>query len=89
MRQACARSAAAARPSASWPPGPVTRGAGAGRCPAGERSKTVSLAAQIAILALVLAAVTALAELAANLGTALGIGQIAVTLVLVAPLVKR
>jgi len=51
----------------------------------------MSLPAQIAVLLLVLAAVTgiALAAGAANLGTALGIGQIAFTLTLVALLLRR
>jgi hypothetical protein len=51
----------------------------------------MSLLAQVAILVAVLAAVTAiaLAAGAANLGTALGIGQIAFTLVLVALVLRR
>ncbi len=51
----------------------------------------MSLQVQIAVLVGVLAAVTALALAAgaANLGTALGIGQIAFTLGLVALLLKR
>lgn len=51
----------------------------------------MNLTAQIALLALVMAVVTgiALAAGAANLGTALGIGQIAFTVTLVALLLKR
>jgi len=51
----------------------------------------MSLLAQVAILVAVLAAVTAiaLAAGAANLGTALGIGQIAFTLALVALVLRR
>ena len=51
----------------------------------------MSLAAQFAILVVVFAGVTAVAELAgaANLGTAMGIGQIAFTAALVALLLKR
>jgi hypothetical protein len=51
----------------------------------------MSLAAQVAILVAVLAAVTgiALAAGAADLGTALGIGQIGFTLALVALLLRR
>ena len=51
----------------------------------------MSLTVKVAILAGVFALVTALAALAgaANLGTALGIGQIAFTLVLVGLLLKR
>ena len=51
----------------------------------------MSFGVKVAILAGVLLVVTALAMLvgAANLGTALGIGQIAFTLVLVALLLKR
>ncbi len=51
----------------------------------------MSLPAQLGVLAAVFAAATAIAELAgaANLGTALGIGQIAFTLALVALLLKR
>ena len=51
----------------------------------------MTLPAQVGLLALVFAATTVLAELAgaANLGTALGIGQIAFTLALVALLLKR
>lgn len=51
----------------------------------------MSLAAQIAILAGVFAVATLVAELAgaANLGTALGVGQIAFTIALVALLLKR
>lgn len=51
----------------------------------------MSLLAQIALLIAVLAAVTGIALLAgaANLGTALGIGQIAFTITLVALLVRR
>lgn len=51
----------------------------------------MSLAAQVAILVAVFAGVTAVAELAgaANLGTAMGIGQIAFTAALVALLLKR
>jgi hypothetical protein len=49
------------------------------------------LPAQVALLAAVLAAVTLIAALAgaANLGTALGIGQIAFMLVLVFLLLRR
>jgi hypothetical protein len=51
----------------------------------------VSLGVQAAILLGVFAAVSAVAELAgaANLGTALGIGQIAFTIALVVLLLKR
>ena len=51
----------------------------------------MSLSAQIAALVAVLAAVTglALAAGAANLGTALGIGQIAFAIALVALLLRR
>jgi len=51
----------------------------------------VSLLGQIALLLAVLAAVTVIALLAgaANLGTALGIGQIAFTVTLVALLLHR
>lgn len=51
----------------------------------------MSLWVQAAILVAVFAVVTAVAELAgaANLGTAMGIGQIAFTLVLVGLLLKR
>lgn len=51
----------------------------------------MSIALQALILVAVLAAVTAVAELlgAANLGTALGIGQIAFTAVLVYLLLRR
>ena len=51
----------------------------------------MSLATQVAILVAVFALVTALAELAgaANLGTAMGIGQIAFTATLVALLLRR
>ena len=51
----------------------------------------MSLPAQVAALAAVLAAVTglALAAGAANLGTALGIGQIPFTLALIALLLRR
>lgn len=51
----------------------------------------MSLAAKVAVLAAVFALVSAVAKVAgaANLGTALGIGQIAFTLVLVALLLKR
>ncbi len=51
----------------------------------------MSLPVQVAILVAVLAAVTgvALAAGAANLGTALGIGQIAFTLALIALLLRR
>ncbi len=51
----------------------------------------MTLAAQIGILALIFAGTTVLAELAgaANLGTALGIGQVAFTLALVVLLLKR
>jgi hypothetical protein len=47
--------------------------------------------AQVALLLAVFAAATAIAELAgaANLGTALGIGQIAFALALVAVLIRR
>ena len=46
---------------------------------------------QVALLALVFAVTTGVAELAgaANLGTSLGIGQVAFTVVLVALLLKR
>ena len=51
----------------------------------------MSFAAQAGILAAVFAVVTALAEVAgaANLGTAMGIGQIAFTAALVALLLRR
>lgn len=51
----------------------------------------MSLARQVAVLAVVLALVTAiaLAAGAANLGTALGIGQIAFAVALVALLLRR
>lgn len=51
----------------------------------------MSLAAQVAILVAVFAVVTGVAALAgaANLGTALGIGQIAFTVALVWLLLKR
>ncbi len=51
----------------------------------------MSFATQLAILVAVFAIVTALAELAgaANLGTAMGIGQIAFTATLVALLLRR
>ncbi len=51
----------------------------------------MSLGAQIALLVVVLGAVTGLALLAgaANLGTALGIGQIAFALTLLALLLRR
>ncbi len=51
----------------------------------------MSFLAQVALLAVVMAAVTAisLAAGAANLGTALGIGQIAFAIVLVALLLRR
>ena len=51
----------------------------------------MSLPAQITILIAVLGAVTglALAAGAANLGTALGIGQVAFTLALIALLLRR
>ena len=51
----------------------------------------MSLATQLSILVAVFAIVTALAELAgaANLGTAMGIGQIAFTATLVALLLRR
>lgn len=51
----------------------------------------MTLAAQIALLAAVFAAVTglALAAGAANLGTAIGIGQIAFAIALVALLLRR
>jgi len=51
----------------------------------------MSLAAQIAVLVAVFAAVSALALLlgAANLGTALGIGQVAFAVALVGLLLKR
>jgi len=51
----------------------------------------VSLLVQIAVLAATMAVVTVIALLAgaANLGTALGIGQIAFAIVLVALLLKR
>ena len=51
----------------------------------------MSLATQAAILVAVFAGVTVVAELAgaANLGTALGIGQIAFTATLVALLLRR
>ena len=51
----------------------------------------MTLPVKLAILAAVFLAVTAVAELAgaANLGTALGIGQIAFILALVALLLKR
>ena len=51
----------------------------------------MSLATQAAILVAVFAGVTAIAELAgaANLGTVMGIGQIAFTAALVALLLKR
>ena len=51
----------------------------------------MSLLAQIALLLAVLAAVTGTALLvgAANLGTALGIGQIAFTITLMALLLRR
>ncbi len=51
----------------------------------------MSLAIQIALLVAVFAVVTAVAELAgaANLGTAMGIGQIAFTATLVVLLLKR
>lgn len=51
----------------------------------------MSFVSQAALLAAVMAAVTAiaLAAGAANLGTALGIGQIAFAIVLVALLLKR
>jgi len=51
----------------------------------------MSLAAQVALLFAVLAVVTGVALLAgaANLGTALGIGQVAFALALVALLLKR
>ncbi len=51
----------------------------------------MSLPAQIAVLMAVLAAVTglALAVGAANLGTALGIGQVVFTLALIALLLRR
>jgi len=51
----------------------------------------MSLLAQVALLALVMAVVTviALAAGATNLGTALGVGQIAFTATLVALLLKR
>jgi hypothetical protein len=50
----------------------------------------VRLAAQVALLAAVFAAATGTAELAgeANLGTALGIGQIAFAIALVAVLLR-
>ena len=51
----------------------------------------MSLTLQLALLAAVFAAATGIAELAgaANLGTALGIGQIAFVIALVALLLKR
>ncbi|MEJ7790174.1 MAG: hypothetical protein WKF29_09865 [Thermoleophilaceae bacterium] len=51
----------------------------------------MSLLVQIAVLAATMAVVTVIALLAgaANLGTALGIGQIAFAIVLVALLLKR
>lgn len=51
----------------------------------------MSLATQVAILVAVFTIVTAVAELAgaANLGTAMGIGQIAFTATLVVLLLKR
>jgi hypothetical protein len=51
----------------------------------------VRLLTQLAILAAVFAAATAIAELAGakNLGTALGIGQIAFAVALVALLIRR
>lgn len=51
----------------------------------------MSLLTQIAILAATMAVVTVIALLAgaANLGTALGIGQVAFAIVLVALLLKR
>jgi hypothetical protein len=51
----------------------------------------MSLGAQIALLAAVFGVTTAIAELAgaANLGTAMGIGQIAFTITLIWLLLKR
>ena len=51
----------------------------------------MSLPAQVLVLAVAFAGATAIAELAgaANLGTALGIGQIAFVLALVALLLRR
>lgn len=51
----------------------------------------MSLGAQIALLGAVMAVVTVIALVAgaANLGTALGVGQIAFTVTLVALLLKR
>lgn len=51
----------------------------------------MSLLAQVALLALVMAVVTVIALIAgaANLGTALGVGQIAFTATLAALLLKR
>ena len=51
----------------------------------------MSLAAQVALLAAVFATATGVAELAgaANLGTALGVGQIAFALALVVLLLRR
>ena len=51
----------------------------------------MSFAAQVALLVVVFAVVTAAASLAGatNLGTAMGIGQIAFTVTLVALLLKR
>ncbi len=51
----------------------------------------MSLATQVAMLVAVFVVVTAAAELAgaANLGTAMGIGQLAFTVVLAALLLKR
>jgi hypothetical protein len=51
----------------------------------------VSLGAQVALLVAVFAGTTAVAELAgaANLGTALGFGQIAFAIALVALLLRR
>jgi hypothetical protein len=59
-----------------------------GREHAGARRAGPGFLAQVAILAAVFAVVSALAELlgAANLGTALGIGQIAFAIALVAVL---
>ena len=50
----------------------------------------MSLAVKVAVLVVVFAAVTAVAELAgaANLGTAMGIGQIAFTIAVVALLLR-
>ncbi len=62
-----------------------------GSAPLAARTRTVSLAAQTLVLVAVFASVTALAQLfgAANLGTALGIGQLAFAATLVYLLLRR